>query len=185
MKRNWLLYLLIFSLALNLGAIGTFAYLQGQKPPVGVAPAGPPPMPFGKLLNELHLDQQQLQTLRAMAPEHWRKVKELRQALARQRQELFDLIRRENLPDWPAVQAKIREIGNLQVQLEEEKVHHLMDVQKNLRPEQRHVLISQLEKRLPECRRGDRGGGPGMMRGKRGFGQGPPGPGPQGPPEMR
>lgn len=168
MKRNWLLYVLIFSLALNLGVIGTFAYLHWQKPPQDALPATPPPLPFRKLLGELNLDQQQRQILRAMAPEHWRKVKELQQELLQQRQELFDLIKKDDLPDWPAVQAKIREIGNLQLQLEEEKVHHLMDVQKNLRPEQRQVLLSQLEKRIrccPEPGRGRR-----MMRRLRGFG---------------
>lgn len=186
MKRNWLLYLVIFSLALNLGTIGTLAYMHWQRPP------GPPPesapLPFRKLLGELNLDQQQRQALRAMAPGHWRKVKQLEQELLRQRQELFALIRQDDLPDWQPVQAKIREIGNLQLQLEEEKVHHLMDVQKNLRPEQRQVLISQLEKRLPQCCPPDPGSGRGMLRWMRGSGPGPgspASPGPMGPPGMR
>jgi Spy/CpxP family protein refolding chaperone len=184
MKRNWLLYLLIFSLALNVSAIGTVAYLHWHRPPEAMPSSEAAPMPFRKLLKELDLDQQQRQTFRAMAPEHWRKVREMRDELAQQRQELFALIKQESLPAWPAVQSKIREIGSLQLQLEEEKVHHLMDIQKNLRPEQRQVLITQLEKRLPQCCGEGRGRGRGLMRRMR-NGRSPGPPGPMGPPEMR
>jgi Spy/CpxP family protein refolding chaperone len=178
MNRNWLLYLMIFSLALNAGAIGTFAYLYWQGPPGAPPPVESAPMPFRHLLRELNLDQQQRQTLRAMAPEHRQKVRGLEEDLLEQRQQLFALIKQENLPEWPPVQAKIKEINNLQLQLEEEKVHHLMDIQKNLRPDQRQVLLTQLEKRLPQCCGPGRGRGMGMRRHRRG-----PGPhGPMGPP---
>lgn len=188
MRRNWLLYLVIFSLALNLGTIGTLAYMHWQRPPEPPPPPEKVPLPFPRLLGELRLDQQQRQTLRAMAPEHWRKVKKLQQELLQHRQELFSLIRQENLPEWPPVQAKIREIGNLQLQLEEEKVHHLLTVQKNLRPEQRQMLIIQLEKRLPQCCPTDPGRGRDLMRRMQGFGPGPnppEHPGPVGPPGLR
>jgi Spy/CpxP family protein refolding chaperone len=178
MNRNWLLYLMIFSLALNAGAIGTFAYLYWQGPPGAPPPPEAAPMPFRHLLRELNLDQQQRQTLRAMAPEHRQKVRGLEEDLLEQRQQLFALIKQDNLPEWPPVQAKIKEINNLQLQLEEEKVHHLMDIQKNLRPDQRQVLLTQLEKRLPQCCGPGRGRGMGMRRHRRG-----PGPhGPMGPP---
>jgi Spy/CpxP family protein refolding chaperone len=185
MKRDWLLYLMIFSLALNAGAIGTFAYLHWQGPPGAPPPPEAAPIPFRHLLRELNLDQQQRQTLRAMAPEHWHKVRGLEQELLQHRQELFALIKQENLPDWPPVEAKIKEINNLQLQLEEEKVHHLMDIQKNLRPDQRQVLLTQLEKRLPQCCGPGRGRGRGMMRGMRGRGPDPGPHGPMGPPGMR
>jgi Spy/CpxP family protein refolding chaperone len=178
MRRDWLLYLVIFSLALNLGTIGTFAYLHWRGP----GPPPPPeatPMPFHHLMKELGLDSQQRQALRAMAPEHWRKVRELEQNLLQQRQELFALIKQGEVPEWPPVEAKVREIGGLQTQLEEEKVHHLLNIEKNLRPDQRQMLISQLEKRLPECCGGGPDRGRGMMRRLR-QGQGfcPPGPPP-------
>jgi Spy/CpxP family protein refolding chaperone len=185
MKRDWLLYLMIFSLALNAGAIGTFAYLHWQGPPGAPPPPEAAPIPFRHLLRELNLDQQQRQTLRAMAPEHWHKVRGLEQELLQHRQELFALIKQENLPEWTPVEAKIKEINNLQLQLEEEKVHHLMDIQKNLRPDQRQVLLTQLEKRLPQCCGPGRGRGRGMMRGMRGRGPDPGPHGPMGPPGMR
>jgi Spy/CpxP family protein refolding chaperone len=183
MKRDWLLYLMIFSLALNGGAIGTFAYLYWQGPPGPPPPPGGAPVPFRQLMREINLDPQQRQALRAMAPEHWHKVRGLEEELLQHRQELFALIKQDNLPEWPPVEAKIKEISNLQLQLEEEKVHHLMDIQKNLRPEQRQVLITQLEKRLPQCcgPGARRGRGMGMMRHMRGLGPNPAPPGPPAP----
>ena len=188
MMRDWLMYLVIFSLALNAGVLGTFAYQHWRGQPGPPPPLEAAPLPFSQLMRELDLDTQQRQAMKAMAPEHWRKVRGLQQELLQQRQELFALIKQDNLPEWPPVEGKIREIGNLQVQLEEEKVHHLLDVQKNLRPEQRHMLITHLEKRLPQCCGGGPGRGRGMMRNIRepGPGLGPPcPPGPMGPPGMR
>jgi Spy/CpxP family protein refolding chaperone len=186
MKRDWLLYLVIFSLALNMGTIGTLAYMHWHSRPEPPPPPESAPLPFRQLLRELNLDPQQRQVFKEMAPAHWRKVRELQEELAQQRQELFALIRQENLPEWTPVQIKIREIGNLQVQLEEEKVHHLLVVQKHLHPEQRQMLIAQLEKRLPQCCP-EPGKGRGMMKRMRnGLGPGPScPPGPMGPPGLR
>lgn len=184
MKRDWLLYLVIFSLALNLGTIGTFAYLRWQDQRAEPPPPEEAPMPFRKMLRELNLDQQQRQCLRSLVPEHRRKVRELLQELAKQRRELFALLKQENLPPWPPVQTKIQEIGTLQIRLEEEKVQHLLEVQKSLKPEQRQLLIINLEKRLSPF-----WGKHGRHRGMRGFHHEPPAPGgppcPPGPPGMR
>lgn len=43
MRRDWLLYLVIFSLALNLGTIGTFAYLYWRGQPGPLPRPGRPP----------------------------------------------------------------------------------------------------------------------------------------------
>ncbi len=152
MRRDWLLYLLIFSLALNVGTIGTLVYLRWQDQEVEVEVEAPSPekapLPFRKLMHELNLDQAQRQTLMSLVPEHRRQVRDLRQELMQQRRELFSLLKQERLPDWPPVQAKIHEIGGLQIRLEEVKVQHLLEVQKNLQPEQRQVLMTNLEKKL-------------------------------------
>jgi Spy/CpxP family protein refolding chaperone len=187
MKRDWLLYLVIFSLALNVGTIGTFAYLRWQDQQVAPPPPEMAPLPFRKLMRKLDLDREQRQALRRMVPEHHRKVRELHKKLAQHRQELFGLFKQQNLPDWPPIQSKVREIGGLQLRLQEEMVHHLLEVQKNLNPEQRQVLVTNLEKRLSRFR-GRRGRHRGPMRHMWGPGSppGPPGPlGPPGPPGPR
>ena len=179
MKRDWLLYLVIFSLALNVGTIGPFAYLRWQDRQWAPPPPHSAPMPFRKLMGKLQLDRQQRRVLRRLAPEHRRKIREYRRELAQRRRELFSLMKQENLPKWPPVQAKVREISNLQLQLEEEMVRHLLEVQKNLKPKQRQVLLKHLEKRLG--RFWGRHGPPGI-RHRPWRGPGPPHPpGPPGP----
>lgn len=182
MKRNWLLYLVIFSLALNLGTIGTFAYLryQDQRPPA--LKEMPVPLPMRELWGALHLEPEQRQALRALLPEHRRRVMEVRGNLAQKRQELFDLVKGE-APPWSAIQAKIQEISALQGALEEEVVRFLLEFKKHLKPEQHAAFVDLVQQRLGRAQDGmGRGfGPPGLGRG-RGRGMGPMGPGPPGPP---
>ncbi|MFW6122937.1 MAG: Spy/CpxP family protein refolding chaperone [Thermodesulfobacteriota bacterium] len=182
MRRDWLLYLVIFSLALNLGTIGTLIYLRWQDQEMKSPSPQEAPVPFRTMMRQLNLDQQQRQTLLGLVPEHRRQVRELRQELMQQRRELFDLLKREPLPEWPPVQNKIQEIGGLQTRLEEVKVKHLLEVQKNLQPEQRRLLMTNLERKLSHLwRENSRRRGPNRLR------HGPPGPsgGPPCPSEPR
>jgi Spy/CpxP family protein refolding chaperone len=174
-KRDWLIYLVMFSLALNLGTIGTIVYLRyqdQQKLAAGPAPP-PPPLAPNSLWRELKLDESQRQTLRRLFPEHHQKVKAVRQELAQKRQELFDLIKAESTP-WSAIQAKVREVSALQGSLEEEMARFMLEFKKNLNPEQHAAFLNLVQTRLgcgPEgaCGPGGPGDGrrrsPGMGRG--------------------
>jgi Spy/CpxP family protein refolding chaperone len=182
-KRNWLLYLVIFSLALNLGTIGTFAYLRYQDQAKQVAGQPPPPLPLRSLWRELNMNNSQRQALRRLFPEHHRKVQETRQELAQKRQELFDLIRKDSTP-WSAIQAKIQEISALQGRLEEEMTRFMLALKQNLNPEQQAAFLNKLQARLcgQEAACGPMGPGFGRHRGPgRGPGMGP-GMGPRGGP---
>jgi Spy/CpxP family protein refolding chaperone len=190
MKRNWLLYLVIFSLALNFGTIGAFAYWRYQDRQAAMGKEVPGPMGLRDLWLALKLDKEQRQTLRRVAPEHRRQVGQLRQEMMGKRQELFDLLKGEK-PDWSAIQAKIREISAQQGRLEEEVVRFLLECKKHLKPEQQAAFISLVERRLCNPRGGDcgpmmggprgthGGGGPGLGRGPGPHG-GPPPPPPDG-----
>lgn len=185
MKRDWLIYLVIFSLALNLGTIGTFAYLRHQDQQQQAAAQATPPLPLRALWRELNLDNSQRQTLRELFPEHRRKVDEIRQELAQKRQELFKLIQNDATP-MSAIQAKVKEISTLQGSLEEEMVRFMLAFRKILNPQQQAAFLSRLQKHL--CGAGDACGpmGPGFG-GHRGPGMGHgrgmwPGPAPQGGP---
>jgi Spy/CpxP family protein refolding chaperone len=170
-KREWLIYLLMFSLALNLGTIGTIAYLRYQDHQPSAAGPPPPPMLMKSLWRELKLDDSQRQTLRRLFPEHHQKVKDVRQELTQKRQELFDLIKAEGT-SWTAIQAKVKEISALQGSLEEEMARFMLEFKKNLNPEQHAAFLTLLQTRLG-C--GPEGAcGPGGRR--RGLGMGP-GPG--------
>jgi Spy/CpxP family protein refolding chaperone len=172
-KRNWLLYLVIFSLALNLGTIGTFAYLRSQDQRPEAVNQAQPPLPLRALWRELNMDASQRQALGSLFPEHRRKVREVRQELAQKRQELFDLIK-EDHPSQSAIQAKIREISSLQGNLEEEMARFMLEFKQHLKPEQHAAFLNLVQTRLGCDRRG-----PGRPWGHRGM-RGGPGMGPMG-----
>jgi Spy/CpxP family protein refolding chaperone len=160
-KRDWLLYLVIFSLALNLGTIGTFAYLRYQDQQRQAVSHSPTTPPLRSLWRDLKLDESQRQALRRQAPGHHRRVRAFRQELAQKRQELFDLIKEDSAP-WSAIQAKIQEISALQGSLEEEMARFMVELKKNLTPAQRTAFLNLVQTRL--------GCGPGGTFGPRGPG---------------
>ena len=82
----------MFSMALNLGTIGTIVYMRYQDHQQLAAGPAPPPLPPKSLWRELKMDESQRQALRGLFPEHHKQVKAIRQELAQKRQELFDLI---------------------------------------------------------------------------------------------
>lgn len=176
MKRDWLLYLVVFSLALNVGTIGAFAYLRYYDRQV-VAQEELPPPPFREFLRRLNLKPEQRQTLRNLVPEHQRRIREMRQELRAKRQELVNLMKAEPLPAWPPVQIKIREISGLQGRMEEEMVQHLFRLQQYLDAEQRAAMAAFMEQRFAAFH-----GGRGPGRGGRWRGPGPPPGGPECPP---
>jgi Spy/CpxP family protein refolding chaperone len=173
-KRNWLLYLVIFSLALNLGTIGTLVYLRYQGQQSAAARAALPPLPLRELWGQLQLDDTQRQALRNLFPEHRRQVQDLRGRLAQKRLELFDLIKGE-APSWEAVQAKVKEISALQGNLEEEMARFLLEFKNHLKPGQDAAFLEMVQTRL------GRALGPwgpmGPHHGPRREGMGPPPPG--------
>ncbi|MBW1992524.1 MAG: periplasmic heavy metal sensor [Deltaproteobacteria bacterium] len=153
MRRDWLLYLVIFSLALNVGTIGTFTYLRYRDRQEAAVRPEPPPLPMPELWRRLNLDPEQRRTFRQLRIQHRRRVGALRRELARKRRELFTLLRTQDSSDWPAVQAKIREVSELQGKLEEEIIRHLLNLRRQLRPAQKEVFLRILEKRLRPFRR--------------------------------
>jgi Spy/CpxP family protein refolding chaperone len=179
MRRDWLLYLVIFSLALNVGTIGTFTYLRYQDrqgSAASVAKEELPPMPMREMWQRLDLDQEQRRWLDQVVPEHRRRLRALRSDLAEKRRELFGLLKKDTAPDWPTVQSKIREVSDLQGKLEEEIIRHLLTMKEQLKPEQQAIFVELLEQRLRPFER---------RRGPRWERHGPPHGRPHGPPMER
>ncbi len=163
MKRPWLLYLLIFSLALNVGTVGALLYLRSQAPPGPPAPAG---HGFLRLLHSLDLDKQQQEFLRQTYPAHRQQILQLRQEIANQRQRLFEMLRQAQ-PSEADIAAQITAVNNLQNALEQELAQYLLKVKQHLRPDQQDLLMEHVRRRLCDprfCRpvgEHSRGRGPG------------------------
>ena len=158
----------MFSLALNLGTIGTIVYLRYQDQQKLAGGPAPPPLLLKSLWQELKMDESQRLALRRLFPEHHQKVKAVRLELAQKRQELFDLIKAESTP-WSPIQAKVQEISALQGSLEEEMARFMLEFKKDLNPEQHAAFLNLVQTRLgcglegacgPDGRRRGAGMGP-------------------------
>jgi Spy/CpxP family protein refolding chaperone len=147
MKRNWLVYILVCSMGLNMGIIASFAYWRyGGQPGLDLKqPASP--LPFRELTRALNLGPEQCQIARGLLPEHQQRIGELRLGLAQKRQELFELLQAGE-PSWPAIQDKTREISELQGKLEVEMVQFYLKFRNCLKPEQRIAFMEFMEHHL-------------------------------------
>lgn len=150
MKRPWLLYLLLFSLALNVGTVGALLYFRYQAPPGPPSPA-PTGHGFLRLLHSLDLDKEQQDFLRQTYPPHRQQIQQLRQEIANQRQRLFDMLRQPQPPEAD-IAAQITVINNLQNALEQELAQYLLKVKQNLRPDQQDILLEHVRRRLCDPR---------------------------------
>lgn len=179
MKRNWLLYLVIFSLALNFGTIGTVIYLRNQDQSRLLASGTPPPLGLHALWSALHLEDSQRRAIHGLLPEHLGRIGKIRAALFLKRQELFDLLK-EASPAMGDVDKKIAEISDLQGKLEEEQVRFLLEFRKELKPEQNVAFLKLMRARLNRALAGPCGPVPRRPRPlpPSGMGPGPWGPGP-------
>lgn len=147
MERHHLFYLLAFSLSLNLGALGTLAFLHhggGQEP--GRRPEAHP-VPPPDVWRPLQLSPEQQKAVEGLLGAHRRRLRELRRTIDQEREQLLGIIWRGE-PAWPKVQARVRSINDRQAELEEAVVLLLLETQKHFTPEQRRAWGKILEAQL-------------------------------------
>ncbi|MHB8066664.1 MAG: Spy/CpxP family protein refolding chaperone [Desulfobaccales bacterium] len=168
MKRNWLFYILVCSLGLNMGIVASFAYWRyGGQPGLDLKHQASP-LPFGKLTHFLNLEPEQSQIARGLLPAHQQRIGELRLGLAKQRQELLEMLK-EGAPAWPAMQDKIKAISDQQGELEAETVQFILKFRNCLKPEQKIALLEFMEHHLLADQGGKgRAHGPWGRRGRSG-----------------
>ena len=147
MKRNWLIYILVCSMGLNMGMIASFAYWRhdGQQG-LGLKTQASP-LPFRELTRSLNLRPEQCQIARGLLPGHQQRIGELRLGLAQRRQELFEMLQAEE-PSWSAMQDKIRAISDLQGRLEMEMVQFSLKFRNCLKPDQKIAFMEFMEHQL-------------------------------------
>lgn len=168
MKRNWLIFILVCSMGLNMWIIASLAYWRyGSQPGLDLKhPASP--LPFRELTRSLNLGPEQRQIARGLLPEHQQRIRDLRLGLAKQRQELFEMLQ-EEAPSWPAMQDKTREISDLQGKLEAEMVQFCLKFRNCLKPEQKIAFMEFMEHHLVAGQEGKgRAQGPWGPRGRSG-----------------
>jgi Spy/CpxP family protein refolding chaperone len=168
MKRNFWICLLVFSLAVNLGGLATYAYMHSQDRGSWREPTQL--KPFQEMWGFLNLEPNQKQALENLLPEHRRRVRELRFQLSQKRLELCEMAK-EGTGAWPVMQAKVKEVSALQGKLEEEVLRFCLAFQEHLKPEQRTAFMTFIDRRMFGVQGGK---GRRSPRWKRGMGVGTP-----------
>lgn len=173
MKEKLIIFLLIFSLTVNVAALITMGYFwrsdyssKGDVLRKGVkAP---------RLGRELSLNNGQWRKMRGMRRSLLNEIDPIRDELTAKREELVNLLTIEE-PDRSAINQKLGEINGLQLQTQRAVIDHLLREKEFLTPGQQRQYFDFMSKRI--CRKqffmgsGSRSmRGPGMRREEGGMG---------------
>jgi len=170
MKEKLIIFLLIFSLTINVAALVTMGYFWGRGEGGGEAVferSGESP----RLGSRLSLDKVQQRKMRGMRGSLFEGIKPVRDELEAKREDLVNLLTTKD-PDRLVIDQKIGEINVLQSQIQHAVIDSLLREKEFLNPMQQKEYFDVISRRLcPNRFFMGRGRGPGMGRG-RGPGQG-------------
>lgn len=155
MLRQWLKYLLIFSLSINVGGVATFIYSKfiNQQTPF-VKQEAPPPA-LKELVTLLNLDPEQREFFQKILSAHRQNVQLRHQERTLKRKELLTLLKNGNA-SWPDFQRKLEELRDIQFKGEEDTLRFFLELRQDLKPEQRETCDNFMECRLLKGR-GEKG----------------------------
>ncbi len=174
MKEKLIIFLLIFSLTINVAALVTMGYFWGRGEGVRGAVferSGESP----RLGSRLSLDKLQQRKMRGMRGSLFEGIKPVRDELEAKREDLVNLLTTKD-PDRIVIDQKISEINVLQSQIQHAVIDSLLREKEFLNPMQQKEYFDVISRRLcPNRFFMGRGQGQGMGRGDgsgRGRGQG-------------
>lgn len=139
MKQKILIIALVASVALNVGALATFAYRSATMPK--------PPEPPGRLAEELGLTDEQRETMRARREKTFEEMKPLRRQLHAKRGEVLELLKEPEV-DAARRDKLFAEIADLQMRLELRAFENMYETKRLLRPEQQERFVGHIEERF-------------------------------------
>ena len=152
MRAKWLMLALVFSVVVNLVAVGTVGFHWWK-----VRSAGPPfPPSPGPMLKPLHrhlsLEPDQMKELEAQRRRIGEEIRDIQRDLFQDRARLMQLLRSPD-PDSMEVESILQEIASSQIALERKVIHSILRMKQVLTPEQREELLRMLEQRRGWARR--------------------------------
>jgi len=152
MKKKLLILCLTFSVAINIGVLGSAGYswlkISGEERPHQEEKHSP--MSF--LGKELSLSQSQAREMESLRKALEPKMEEIREELRDKRVQLVNLLM-EAEADLEKINIQLNEIESLQTELQKLVIDHLLQEKKILSPEQQKKFFSIISKRLcPEGR---------------------------------
>lgn len=160
MKDNTLKYILIVSLLMNLAFVSAAAHTYFTQPGYRAVPHTEPECTLGKaapfgqgnrLFTELALKPEQIQPLQKKASEFHSALGAKRQEVARLRGSLASLMRADR-PDNESIGRTIGEINNMQRQMQEMVVSHILEFKSMLHKGQQGRFMDLIQKAMAERR---------------------------------
>lgn len=155
MSRQWLKYLLIFSLSINLGGVASFLYFQFQNQRLSILNQEAPPPGLKELVTLLNLDPEQGEMFQKIFSAHRQNMQVWHREMALKRQELLALLK-DGGTTWPDFQAKLKELSDIQAKSEEASLGFFLQLRQQLKPEQQVTCNNYMECRLLKGR-GEKG----------------------------
>ncbi|HUV87826.1 MAG TPA: Spy/CpxP family protein refolding chaperone [bacterium] len=139
MRQKILIIALVVSVALNVGALVTFAYRCATTPK--------PPEPPGRLAQELGLTDEQREMMREQREKSCREMEPLRREMDRKRGEVLALLKKPEV-DVARRDQLFAEIADLQMRMELLTFENMCETKSMLRPEQQERFIAHVEERF-------------------------------------
>jgi Spy/CpxP family protein refolding chaperone len=178
MREKLIIFLLVFSLTVNVAVLVTMGYFWGKYDGEGKSflrgdefPPPPPP----PLISELSLDKEQRGKMRTVRRSFFNEIAPIRSELTTRRESLVNLLTAKK-PDRNTIDQKLSEINALQSKIQYAVINNLLREKDFLTPKQQEQYFNCICNKLcPNCLRMEKGrrgpGMPGMGRG-RGKGRG-------------
>jgi Spy/CpxP family protein refolding chaperone len=101
---------------------------------------------FQSLIDKLDITDEQKETLMEQREEHWKKMKDLREAMNENRQDLREELLKDDYSKT-AVKRTVREMKGIQGDMIEQRVDHFLQMKEVLTPEQYRKFTELAEKK--------------------------------------
>jgi Spy/CpxP family protein refolding chaperone len=150
MKNKWLILVLIFSVMVNAAAIGTIGFhawkvhrIDRPLPP----PGGPMRGPIRGLMHRsLSLNPAQMRELDAHREQMAEEIKRNQKGLVETRIRMMELLRSPE-PDSTEVEAALQEMAAFQMAIQRTVFRNLLQMKRDLTPEQQEKLLRMMARR--------------------------------------
>ena len=147
MSHQWMKYLLIFSLSINMGGVATLLYSQFQNQQLSILNQETPPPALKELVTLLNLDPEQREIFQKIFSVHRQNMQAWHREMALKRQDLLALMK-DGSTTWPDFQAKLKELSDIQAKSEEASLGFFLQLRQHLKPEQQVTCNNYMECRL-------------------------------------
>ena len=108
---------------------------------------------FQSLIDKLDVTDEQKETLTVQREEHWKKMKELREAMNENRQALREELLKDDYSK-AAVKKTVSEMKDVQGEMIEQRVDHFLQMKEVLTPEQYRKFTELAEKKHQKAKKG-------------------------------